>query len=265
MKRRLLCFAAFSVSLSFAMVGCGKKQTSSETPAPTSSVNGTPVDAATAGSISGTVQLDGAAPKMKTINMAAEPSCAKQHSTPAMSQEVLVGKNGALENVVVYLKGDFSRYKFDSPQAPATITQKGCLYDPHVLVLETGQSMQVVNADPVTHNIHPLPKDNREWNESQPPAAPPIDQSFPHEEIAIPVKCNIHPWMKAYIAVFNHPYFAVTGKDGSFDLKNVPPGTYTLMAWHELYGTSEQPVTIGPKESKTVHITFQAASTAHGA
>jgi len=133
-----------------------------------------------------------------------------------------------------------------------------------VVVLETGQSLQVVNADPVTHNIHPLPKDNREWNESQPPGAPPINQSFPHEEIAIPVKCNIHPWMKAYIAVFDHPYFAVTGKDGSFDLKNVPPGTYTLIAWHELYGTSEQPVTIGAKESKTIHIAMRAASAAHG-
>ncbi len=264
MNSRLFCFTAFSVFLSFAILGCGKKPATSETSATASSMSGIPVDAATAGSITGVVQLDGAAPKMKTINMAAEPSCAKQHSSPATSQDALVGKNGALENVVVYLKGDFSHYKFDAPQTPATITQKGCMYDPHVLVLETGQPLQVVNADPVTHNIHPLPKDNREWNESQPPGAPPLNQSFAHEEIAIPVKCNIHPWMKGYIAVFNQPYFAVSGKDGSFDLKNVPPGTYTLVAWHELYGTSEQPVTIGTKESKTVQITFQAASATHG-
>jgi len=264
MKNTLLCFAASSVLLSLAVLGCGNKQATTETAAPPSSMNQATVDAATAGSISGTVQLDGTAPKMKTINMAAEPACAKQHSAPVTSQDVLVGKDNALENVVVYLKGDFSHYKFDAPQGPATITQKGCMYDPHVVVLETGQSLQVVNADPVTHNIHPLPKDNREWNESQPPGAPPINQSFPHEEIAIPVKCNIHPWMKAYIAVFDHPYFAVTGKDGSFDLKNVPPGTYTLIAWHELYGTNEQPVTIGAKESKTIHIAMRAASAAHG-
>ncbi len=264
MKTRFLCFAALSTLLFVALAGCGKKQETSETTAPAGTAVGVPVDTATAGSISGTVELNGAAPRMKTINMAAEPSCAKQHSTPATSQEVLVGKNNGLENVVVYLKGNFSEYKFDSKLAPATITQKGCMYDPHVVVLETGQALQVINADPVTHNIHPIPKDNREWNESQPPGAPPIDQSFAHQEIAIPVKCNIHPWMKAYIAVFDDPYFAVTQKDGSFDLKNVPPGTYTLVAWHELYGTSEQPVTIGSKESKTVNITFKATAAATG-
>lgn len=247
----------FVVSTLF-LPGCGNKQQSSEPSPPTSSTTSKPVDAATAGDISGTVQLDGAAPKMKVINMSAEPACAKQHSTPATTQEVLVGKDGALENAVVYLKGDFSQFTFDTPQAPVTITQKGCMYDPHVLALETGQSLQVINADPVTHNIHPVPKDNREWNESQPPGAAPVDQSFAHEEIAIPVKCNIHPWMKAYIAVFGSPYFEVTGKDGSFDLKNVPPGTYTVVAWQELYGTREQTVTIGPKESKTMQIKFNS-------
>jgi plastocyanin len=260
MTRRFAYFAAVSFLLPFFMTGCGKKQETSEPAAPAASTNGKPVDAATAGSISGAVQLDGAAPKMKIINMAAEPACAKQHSAPVRTQEVLTGKDGALENVVVYLKGDFSQFKFDTPSAPATITQKGCMYDPHVLALETGQPLHVINADPVTHNIHPLPKDNREWNQSQPPGAPAIDQSFPHEEIAIPVKCNIHPWMKAYIAVFGNPYFAVTGPDGSFDLKNVPPGTYTLIAWHEFYGTREQTLTLGPKETKTIQISFKAAS-----
>lgn len=262
MQNSWLCYAALSAFLAIAVTGCGNKQQSTETNAPTATANtsGTPVDAATAGTISGNVVLDGTAPKMKTINMAAEPSCSKQHSTPATSQEALVGKDGALENVVVYLQGDFSKYKFDTPATPATITQKGCMYDPHVVVLQTGQTFQVVNADSVTHNIHPLPKDNREWNESQPPGAAPIDQTFAHQEIAIPVKCNIHPWMKAYIAVFGHPYFAVTGPDGSFELKNVPPGSYTLVAWHELYGTSQQPVVVGPKESKTMKITFQATA-----
>ena len=262
MKSKSLYYVALSVVLTVFVVSCGKKQETTETPATESNTNAKPVDAATAGSISGTVKLDGAAPKMKIINMSAEPVCAKQHSAPTMTQDVLAGKDGTLQNVVVYLKGDFSQFKFDAPQTSATITQKGCMYDPHVLALETGQSLQVVNADPVTHNIHPVPKDNREWNESQPPGAAPIDQSFAHEEIAIPVKCNIHPWMKAYIAVFNDPYFEVTGNDGSFDLKNVPPGTYTLIAWHELYGTREQTVTVGPKESKTIQIAFNATSPA---
>ena len=263
MKCRMLYLAAFAL-LAFTVSGCGNKQGSTNPSTPAIATNGAAVDAAAAGTVSGTVQLNGTAPKMKSINMAAEPSCARQHATPVTSQEAIVGKNGALENVVIYLQGDFSKYKFDTPQNPATITQKGCMYDPHIVALETGQSFQVVNADPVTHNIHPLPKDNCEWNESQPPGAPAIDRNFSHEEVAIPVKCNIHPWMKAYVAVFNHPYFAVTGADGSFDLKNVPPGSYTLIAWHELYGTSQQAVTIGPKESKTLKIVFSTAPEAHG-
>jgi Polysaccharide lyase family 4, domain II len=263
MSGRTAYFAVFSLLLSVTLMCCAKKQEMSETQLPSPGVNAKPIDTTTAGSISGTVHLDGAAPKLKSLNMAAEPACAKQHSTPAMTQEALVGKDGALENVVVYLKGDFGQYKFAPPPTPVTITQKGCMYEPHVLALETRQSLQVVNDDPVTHNIHPLPMDNREWNESQPPGAAPIDQEFAHEEVAIPVKCNIHPWMKAYIAVFNHPYFQVTGTDGSFNLKNVPPGTYTLVAWHELYGTQQQSVSIGPKEEKTIPITFQAAGGTH--
>jgi plastocyanin len=219
-----------------------------------------PVDASMAGSITGIVQLDGKPRRMKIINMTAEPKCAQEHSSPVMTQEVVSGENGTLQNVVVYLRGDFSHYKFDEPQTLATINQKGCMYNPHVLALRTGQPLQVINSDPVTHNIHPVPKDNREWNQSQPPGAAPIVQSFALEEVAIPVKCNVHPWMKAYIAVLNNPYFQATGKDGSFDLKNVPPGTYKIVAWHELYGTQEQSITLGLKESKSIRFTFNAAS-----
>ncbi len=122
-----------------------------------------------------------------------------------------------------------------------------------------GQNLEVVNDDQTTHNIHPIPKDNREWNKSQPPGAPPIIESFARGEVCIPVKCNVHPWMKSYIAVFKQPYFIVTGPDGSFDLKDLPPGTYTMEAWQEKYGTMDQQVTVGPKESKTVNFDFQGA------
>jgi plastocyanin len=261
MKAKPVLWIALAVSFAVAMLSCGGNKETAEQPAATETA-GKPVDAATAGSITGTIKLDGTPPKMKVINMAAEPNCAKQHSTPAMTQDVVPGDNGTLQNVVVYLKGDFSQYKFDVPTTPVTIDQKGCMYEPHVLALMTNQPLQVVNSDPTTHNIHPVPKNNREWNESQPPGSQPINQSFAREEVAIPVKCNVHPWMKAYIAVLSTPYFQVTGKDGSFDLKNVPPGTYTVTAWHESYGTSEQSVTIGPKESKSVTITFKTAAAA---
>jgi len=262
MKSTFAVAAVFASSLFLAasLVSCGSKQgAGSQTPGENSTAKA--VDAATAGSITGTVKLDGAPPRMKVINMAAEPTCAKDHSsTPAMTQDVITGASGTLQNVVVYLQGDFSQYKFDEPQSPVTIDQKGCMYEPHVLALRTGQQLDVVNSDPVTHNIHPVPKDNREWNQSQPPGASPIMQSFAREEVAIPVKCNVHPWMKAYFAVLSHPYFQVTGNDGSFDLKNVPPGNYKLIAWHELYGTQEQDITIGPKEAKTITFSFSTKS-----
>jgi len=260
MKGKLIFLLGILLILAAAIMSCGKKQEPSGVPSSAASEAARPVDTSTAGSITGTVRLDGKPLRMKVINMAAEPKCAQEHSSPVLTQEVVPGENGTLQNVVVYLQGDFSHYKFDEPQTPAIIDQEGCMYNPHVLALRTGQPLEVINSDPVTHNIHPVPKDNREWNQSQPPGATPIVQSFAREEVAIPVKCNVHPWMKAYIAVLNNPYFQVTGKDGSFDLQNVPPGTYKIIAWHEFYGTKEESVTLGPKESKQIRFTFKAAS-----
>ncbi len=140
--------------------------------------------------------------------MAAEPACAKVHaSAPAMTQDVVPGDGGTLQNVVVYLKGDFSQYKLDVPTAPAEIDQKGCQYEPHVLALMTNQPLSggQFRHDHAQHS--PRPKNNREWNESQPPGSAPIMQTFAREEVAVPVKCNVHPWMKAYIAVVGSPYF----------------------------------------------------------
>lgn len=249
-----------------ALVGCGgsKTDTSSETPAPAANAPaGKSVDPATAGEVTGTVKLDGAAPKMKNISMAAEPSCAKEHTTPPASEEVITGDGGTLANAVVYVKSGLDGYSFPAPSAPAKIEQKGCQYHPHVVAMEVGQNIDVVNDDQTTHNIHPIPTVNREWNESQPPGAAPIEKNFAREEIAIPVKCNVHPWMKAYMAVLSNPYFQVTDKDGKFDLKNLPPGTYTVVAWQELYGTSDpQTITIGPKETKNVTFTFKASAAA---
>jgi plastocyanin len=250
-------------AFAMAITGCGgkKDETSDNTAAPAASAPaGKAVDSASAGEVTGSVKLDGPAPKMKTINMAAEPSCSKARTSPAMSEEVVTGDGGSLANVVVYVKSGLDGYAFPTPTDAAKIVQQGCQYHPHVLAMQVGQTIDVTNADQTTHNIHPIPKDNREWNESQPPGAAPIEKSFTREEIAIPVKCNVHPWMKAYMAVLPNPYFQVTDKDGKFDLKNLPPGTYTLVAWHELYGPSEQTVTIGPKESKAVTFTFKAAA-----
>jgi hypothetical protein len=266
MNRKYQWSLLLAAALVITATGCGNKSSSESTSdngsasAPAAPAGKT-VDPTTAGEVSGTVTLDGAAPKMKAINMSQEAACASQHSTPALSEEVVTGDKGALANAIVYVTSGAEGYAFTPPSDPVEIDQKGCQYHPHVLGLQASQPLSVVNDDPTTHNIHPVPKDNREWNESQPPGSAPISQTFARPEVPIPVKCNVHPWMKAYIGVFANPYFQVTGKDGAFDLKNLPPGTYTIVAWQELYGASDpQTVTIGPKETKTVNFVFKATA-----
>ncbi len=258
MKARCL-YLFYAVALLVSLTACGKKEseTKPETPAAQAP---TPVDMSTVGEITGHVKLDGPAPKAAVIKMTAEPFCAGAHPTPVYAQDVVTGEGGALQNVIVYVKDGLGNRTFAAPKEPVQIDQKGCMYDPHAVAMMAGQELQVANSDKTTHNIHPLPKGNREWNESQPPGASPIIKEFARPEAAFPVKCNVHPWMKAYIAVFSHPYFAVTGKDGTFTLKNLPPGTYTIEAWQEKYGAVSQQVTIGPKESKSVDFTFKAAA-----
>ena len=254
MKARSLYFV-LAIALAFSVTACGNKE--EEKPAATAPASA-PVDPATAGSITGSVKLEGAAPKAQRIRMDAEPNCAKLHSSPVMSDEYVVGDKGGLGNVVVYVKDGLGNRTFDTPKEAVVLDQNGCMYVPHVIAVQVGQPVEIVNSDPTTHNVHPVPSNNQEWNKSQPPKAEKITQTFAREEIAIPVKCNVHPWMKSYIAVLKHPYFKITGKDGAFEIKNLPPGEYTLVAWHGVLGPSaEQKVTIGAKETKTVDFTFK--------
>jgi plastocyanin len=258
-KAGAVCLLVAAALASLAGVSCGNHDESRGAPASNTTFGnpaGKVVDAATAGSVAGTVKFDGTPPAMKSIAMIAVAYCAKQHDGPVTSEDVVPGDNGTLQNVVVYLTGDFSTYSFKQPAEQAELDQKGCQYVPHVVAVMAGAPLEFRSFDNTPHNIHPVPKANREWNESQPRGGLPIMQTFAHEEVAIPFKCNLHPWMKAYVAVIGNPYFQVTGKDGSFELKNVPPGTYTLTAWHELYGTSKQTITINPKQAQTATITF---------
>ena len=252
---------ALTAALAFLGGGCGRKSATRSnqpiaTPAPSAAVN-----PASAGSISGTVRLDGPPPKLRPINMSAEPYCEKAHPGPAIPPEVILGKDGALANVVVYVKGgDLERYRFRAPAQPVELDQQGCMYEPHVVALMTNQPLEVKNDDQTTHNVHALPAANPEWNESQPVGAAPIEKRFQQPEIAIPIRCNVHPWMQAYAFVFGNPYFAVTAKDGKFEIRDLPPGTYTLEAWQEKYGVEDQAVTISAKESKQVSFTFKSSA-----
>jgi len=208
-----------------------------------------------AGAVSGTVTFTGTPPKMKPIDMSKEPSCASQHATPVTTENVVTGPGNALQYVVVYVSVG------NPGGAPATETvrydQKGCQYLPHVAVLEANQPLEIYNDDQTSHNIHPLATTNAEWNKSQPPGAPPIHTSYAKPEF-IPVKCNVHPWMHGYFAVLSTAHHAVSGADGKFTLAGLPPGKYTLTAWHEKFGTQTQDVTITGGETAAANFVFKA-------
>jgi hypothetical protein len=236
----------------FSASGCGNKPRS-ESPAPAVTI-----DPSTAGSINGTVTFDGTPPAFKPIDMSASPACAAANPAPVVPPIVVVGENGALANVVIFVKDGLGNYRFDAPSDPAILGQKNCMYEPHVSALMTNQPFQIQNNDPTMHNVHPLPKHNRQWSTSQPVGSAALKSTFGRPEFAMPVLCNVHPWMRAFVFVFDHPYFAVTSKTGRFELKNLPPGTYTVEAWHENYAAQDQTVTIGPKESKSISFSFKS-------
>lgn len=207
------------------------------------------------GAIGGRASFEGTPAKAHTIDMSMEPSCAKQYAKPMSAENVVTGPDNALENVVVYISAGVP--DDSTPPQPAMLTQKGCRYAPHILAFQVNQDFQIVNEDQTSHNIHPLPSNNREWNKMQPPGAPPIEDKYARAEF-IPVKCNIHPWMKGTLAVMKNSHYAITAGDGDFKLPNLPPGNYTITAWHESYGEQTQEVTITGSEVKTVNFVFKA-------
>src|SRR6266568_8346051 len=207
------------------------------------------------GTVSGKVTYEGTPAKQKPIDMSKEPSCAKQYATPPPTETVVTGPNNALENVVVYISAGAPDEP--PPSEAAVLTQKGCRYLPHVLAFQVNQELKITNEDQTSHNIHPLAKVNREWNKSQPPGTPPISEKYDKPEF-ISVKCNIHPWMHGWFAVVKTSHYAVSDGSGEFKLPNLPPGKYTLTAWHESYGTQTQEVTIDGNETKSANFVFTA-------
>ncbi len=215
------------------------------------------VDAATAGTVTGTIHYKGKRPPPKAIDMSEEPACVEAHHGKAYDESLVVSKSGALANAFVYIKSGLEGKTFAVPSTPVTIDQSGCWFRPRVLGIQVGQTLQVINSDPVTHNIHPMAELNRAWNHSQGAGDPPIDRRFVKPEIMIPVKCNIHSWMHAFIGVLPYPYFAVSADNGSFTIGNLPPGNYTIAVWQEKLGTQEQQITVSPHGSAEANFTFK--------
>ena len=256
-KRWTIIASMLAVCALLVLAACSKKEnteqsnnTATEQQAQPAA---TPIDPATVATVNGTVKFDGAAPKPAKIDMSQDPGCKGTNEA-----ESVVVSGGDLANVFVYVKDGLGNRTFDLPKDPVVLDQKGCQYHPHVLGVMAGQTVQIKNDDPTTHNIHPTPKDNREWNESQPPSSPALEKNFAREEIMLPVKCNQHPWMKMYVNVVKSPFFAVTDKSGKYEIKGLPPGDYTIAFVHEKLGEQDQKVTVAAKETKTVDTSFKA-------
>jgi plastocyanin len=236
------------LSAILAFSACSKKDESEETlpekPA---------VKAASAALVTGRVKFTGPAPNPHKIDMAQDPAC----GTKPSYDESLVVTNDDLQNVFVYVKSGLNGGGGRRDE-PAVINQQGCRYHPHVLGVMTGQRVEILNHDDTTHNVHPMPANNKQWNESQLPKAEPIVKTFNKPELMIGIRCNQHPWMKMYLNVVENPFFAVTGPDGKFEIKGLPPGEYTLAAVHEKLGEQDLKVTVGPKEAKTADFNFKA-------
>lgn len=215
------------------------------------------VNPETAGSVSGKVTFTGKRPALGKIGMDQDPECARSHGAGVLDDSFLAGRDGGIANVFVYVKKGLDGKKFPAPDQPVTIDQKGCWFRPRVVGIQTGQTLRVTNSDPVSHNIHPLAQVNREWNHNQPSGAPAIERRFSRPEVMMRVKCNIHTWMRAWIGVVDHPYFRITGTDGTFELASLPPGDYTIEAWHEIAGRLEQNVMIAPAGKSTVEFVFK--------
>ncbi len=256
MKRILLCMAAaFTAACSNAPKPVEPAKKAAEVTKPVEYFH---VDAATAGSISGVIQFAGPKAARKVISMDAEAGCQQANAgKPVYEDVVLTGKKGGLANAFVYIQSGLEDKTFEPAQEAVVLDQQDCMFVPRVVGIRSGQTLDLKNGDSIAHNIHPMPKSNREWNQEQPPHAPDVQHRFARPEIMIPVKCNIHAWMHSYIGVVGHPYFAVTGSDGSFQWKNVPPGDYTLAVWHETLGTQTQQVHVAASASAAVNFSYR--------
>lgn len=208
------------------------------------------------GSVTGSTAFTGTAPAKSEINMSADPTCAAAHTEPTFTEEAVVNSNNTLKNVFVYVKTGLEGQTFPVPTTPATLDQSGCHYTPHVTGVMVGQPLEIINSDSTLHNVHSMAKESKEFNLGMPIKGMKIKKTFEKPEIMVKMKCDVHPWMSAYIGVLSNPFFAVTGEEGSFEIKDLPAGTYTLEAWHETFGTQTAEITVAEGQSTTANFSF---------
>ena len=258
-----------------ALAGCGGKDEDEDRPK-SSRAAGAPKDAAApaaasaapagpaagatgAASVTGKIVFDGAVPAAEKFKMSADAFCAKAHPGDVAREDVVVAADKGLANVFVYVKTGITG-TYPPPATAAVIDQKGCTYHPHVFGVVTGQNIEILNSDPTLHNIHSLPEKNEAFNLGMPVQGMKYTKKFDKPEVMVRIKCDVHGWMSAFCGVVAHPFFAVTAADGTYMIKNLPAGTYTIEAWHEKFGTQTQQVTVGATDSKAVPFTFKAGA-----
>lgn len=213
-----------------------------------------------AGGITGTVKYEGAVPKLPALKMDADPGCLKKHSSPVMPDVLVLGEGNTMGNIFVRVKSGLPKKDYPAPSEPVVLDQRGCKYSPHVMGVMVGQPFKILNSDGLLHNVHSLPKVNSGFNRAMPATVKEAVYTFDKQEFMFKIKCDVHPWMGAWVAVMTHPFFDVTGTDGKYEIKNLPAGTYEIEIWHERLKTKTQSVTITGDETKTVDFTLSRPS-----
>ena len=252
--RILTTVCAIICVMSMAACGGGSEQPSgagapaANAPAATDTADGP-------GVIVGTVTFDGTAPAPRALRMDSDPKCIPEPG--ATSELLVVGPGNGLQNVFVYVKDGLGARRYAVPTTPFVLDQKGCRYIPHVFGVQVGQPVQIGNSDPTLHNVNSAPKTNRAFNFGQAPSTPSVTRTFDSPEIGVPFRCDVHTWMNAYAGVVPHPFFAVTKADGTFEIKGLPPGTYTIELWHEQLGTQTQSVTVDGQTPAKLSASFK--------
>ena len=207
--------------------------------------------------ITGTVTYDGKVPNLKPLAMDADPACASKHTSPVANEMLLLGSGNTMANIIVSVKSGLPAGKtYPAPKEPFVMDQNGCQYKPHVMGIMVGQPYRILNSDGVLHNIHTLPKINSAFNKPMPPTLKETTTKFDKSEAVFQIKCDVHPWMTAYVGAFTHPFYSVTGADGKFTISGLDPGTYEITAWHERLGTQTATVTVGASDTKALNFKF---------
>ncbi len=239
--------------LVLAAVGCGRETDGDAAPEPPPEAP--PAEPLGGSAIAGVIRYDGELPQLRPLAMDADPACAAKHTEPVFPEILEVGEEAGLANVLVYVTSGLPEGPYPLPEPPV-IDQRGCRYRPHASGIVVSQELTVLNSDDLLHNVHSLSQINRPFNRAMPASVKQATFSFTDPEPAFRIKCDVHPWMSTYLAVFDHPYFAVTAADGSFEIAGLPAGTYEIEAWHERLGTLASPVTLLDGLAATIDLTF---------